>query len=76
MNIELLKRNYVPIDSVRIGDCFLYGNNLYMKTDGTDCDTLTEVSCICLNNGCVSAFQKGISVEVVNIEIREVGSKK
>ena len=72
MNIELLKRSYIPVGSVGIGDCFLLSNRLYMKTNEVDKNSVFQISCVCLNNGSISVFRKETLVEVVNIEIREV----
>ena len=75
MNIEFLKHSYTPVGLVEIGDCFLLNNQLYMKTNEINKNSVFQISCVCLNNGSISVFKKETLVEVINIEIREIGSK-
>lgn len=60
MEVIMNKRNLVEYDSLNIGECFVYNNELYMKTHEVD-----DGNCVCLNDGEYNYFCRKTRLEPV-----------
>lgn len=70
--MNIIKRKPVPVFELKSGDCFMFNDELYIRTDETYLDHEEETQCVNLSDGSCYGFKGDIVVlyknPVINID--------